>query len=512
MRASRRSGWRATKPLEKHCPAALSLDAMKNRAILAAIAALLGASGCSDEQSGPLRVAAIGGPPAMVNPNLVQIEPPSAFLLAAAAQGLVRFDAGGEIEPALAQSWIVSDDGLRYTFRIRRTEWTGGGRVTAQQVVARLRATLTRGSRNPLKPILGLIREIEPMTDEVLEITLRAPRPNFLQLLAQPDLAILVGERGTGPYVPAAQEDGSILLTLPPPAEDEDEDEVAAEPTIALRGERASLAVARYMAGGADLVTGGTIGDLPVVRAAGPPAAALVLDPVAGLFGLAFERAEGPLAAPELRRALAMAVDRDGIVAALAVPGLIPRATLLPPGLEEVPAPAAPDWAAPPLVVRRQEASRSTAPAAGESGPLRLRVAMPEGPGYRLIFALLRRDWRAIGVEAEPVPAGGEADLRFIDSVAPATMPAWYLRNFSCEAARLCSAEADSALAAAREAQNPADRRTFLAAADRAMTDAVLFVPIAAPVRWSLVSPRLTGFRRNPFARHAPGELIAIER
>jgi hypothetical protein len=37
-------------------------------------------------------------------------------------------------------------------------------------------------------------------------------------------------------------------------------------------------------------------------------------------------------------------------------------------------------------------------------------------------------------------------------------------------------------------------------------------VPIAAPVRWSLVSPRLTGFRRNVFGRHAPGELIAGER
>ena len=85
------------------------------------------------------------------------LDPPSAFLIEAVAQGLVRFDAAGEIEPALAQSWIVSDDGLRYTFRLRRAQWADGGRVTAEQVAARLRAALSRASRNPLKPVLGAI-------------------------------------------------------------------------------------------------------------------------------------------------------------------------------------------------------------------------------------------------------------------------------------------------------------------------------------------------------------------
>ena len=76
-------------------------------------------------ETGPIEVSAIGGPPALANPNLQPLDAPSAFLTEAVAQGLVRFNAEGEIEPALAQSWIVSDDGLRYTFRIRRTNWVG---------------------------------------------------------------------------------------------------------------------------------------------------------------------------------------------------------------------------------------------------------------------------------------------------------------------------------------------------------------------------------------------------
>ena len=484
---------------------------------------LLLAGGCGREETGPIAVSAIGAPPRLANPNLEPLDPPSAFLLEAVAQGLVRFDAQGQVEPALAQSWIVSDDGTRHTFRIRRTQWTGGGRVTANQVVPRLRAAMARASRNPLRPILGLIASIEPMTDEVLEFTLKAPRPHFVDLLAQPEMAILLNDRGTGPRRAAPGPDGTVLLSLPPP-EDEDDPEQRGPP-IVLRGERASLAAARFLAGGADLVLGGTAGDLPIVRAAEPPAAALQFDPVAGLFGLAFQRAEGRLADPSVRRALSMAIDREGIVAALAVPGLSARASLLPPGLSEVPQPAQPDWAATALVVRREEAARilrtlapAGAPAAADTAEppapaeaLRLRVAMPDGPGYRLVFAHLRRDWRLVGVEAERVPAGADADLRFVDAVAPARMAAWYLRSFTCDRSPACAAAADEALALARETQSIVDRRALLAQADGLLRDAAIFVPIAAPVRWSLVSPRMTGFRRNEFARHVPGELIAVE-
>ena len=455
-----------------------------------------------------MTVSAIGGPPRLANPNFFSLDPPSGFLLEAAAQGLVRFNAEGETEPALAQSWIVSDDGLRYTFRIRRTQWSGGGRVSAYQVVPRLRAALARSSRNPLKPILGLIASIEPMTEEVLEFTLKAPRPHFIELLAQPEMAVLLADRGTGPRQATHQPDGTMLLSLP--ASEDEEEEAPADPPIALRGERASLAVARFMAGGADLVLGGTAGDLPVVRAASPAATALQFDPVAGLFGLVFQRGDGPFADPAARRALAMALDRDGLIAALAVPGLSARASLLPAGLSEVPQPAQPDWAATPLAVRREEAARILA-SLGEPAPPRLRVAMPDGPGYRLIFAFLRRDWRLAGVEAERVAADADADLRFVDAVAPASMAAWYLRNFTCERSRACAPAADEALALARETQSIADRRALLAQADGLIRDAAIFVPIAAPVRWSLVSPRMTGFRRNIFGRHAPGELIAGE-
>jgi peptide/nickel transport system substrate-binding protein len=215
--------------------AAARTSRVMTRGVLFAICAGLALGGCGENRSGPIAISAIGAPPRLLNPNLQPLDPPAAFLIESVAQGLVRFDAAGEIEPALAQSWIVSDDGLRYTFRIRRATWADGSPITAEQVASRLRAAASRASRNPLKPVLGGIESVTAMTDAVLEIVLRGPRPNLLQLLAQPEMAVIFGGFGAGPYQIGGTSGGAPLLSLPPG----EDGEPATEPSILLRGERA---------------------------------------------------------------------------------------------------------------------------------------------------------------------------------------------------------------------------------------------------------------------------------
>ncbi|PWG01448.1 ABC transporter substrate-binding protein [Sphingosinicella humi] len=484
----------------------MAIRSHRTRALVAG--ALLWIAGCSEPETGPIVVSAIGGPPELVNPNLKRLDAASAFLIEAVGQGLVQFDATGQVQPALAQSWIVSDDGLRYTFRLARLRGPDGEPITAEQVTERLQAVMSRASSNALKSQLGVIEDIEAMTDDVLEISLKSPRPNFLQLLAQPEMGILLDGQGTGPLRIAGAADGAVRLEPP----EGDEDDGAAEPEgprILLRGEPAALAVARFSRGLADLVIGGTAGNLPIARAAEPDAAALRFDPVAGLFGLIFTSDEGWLAAPEVRRALSMAIDRTELVTALGVPELQPRTSLVPDGIEDLPQPGQPAWAADPLPMRREQARQLVETALEGEEPPPLRVAVPEGPGYRLVFAHLRRDWRAIGLRVERVAAGEAADLRLIDRVAPAALAGWYLRRFTCDRSAICDPEADRLLAAARIEMWTAGRQTLMAAADRRLTDATPFIPITAPVRWSLVSPRLTGFQLNAFSRHLPETLVA---
>ena len=468
--------------------------------------ACLALSACDQVQTGPVQIVAIGPGPAMLNPNREAMTPSSALLLDTVAQGLVRFDAAGEIEPALAQSWIVSDNGRRYTFRIRRTLWARGEPVNARQVAERLQATIARNSRNALKPVLGAIDQIEAMTDHVLEIRLKAPRSNFLQLLAQPEMAIVAGNEGTGPYRMGGETEGTFRLIPPPPDEDSDAPEDA-RPNIMLSGSDPASAIARFVQGDADLVTGGTLADTPMLAAVEIPRERLVYDPARGLFGLAFVRTDGPLGQARFRHALAMAIDREAIQARFNLPTLQPRMSLLPAGLSEFATPAVPDWATVAQAARRDTAARIVAEYADEGRP-RLRVALPTGPGYRILFAHLRRDWRAIGVEAEAVAPGAQADLRLIDEVAPADLIPWYLRQFVCGVSPVCSQEADQLMENARNTLVPAERQAMLAQADRLLVGAGAFIPIGQPVRWSLRAPRLDRFRANPFGRHPPTELI----
>lgn len=463
-------------------------------------------AGCEQQPSGPIVVSAIGAEPKLVNPNLERLSPASAYLISAVAQGLVRFDATGQIEPALAQSWIVSDDGLRYTFRIGRAEWSDGRPITAEQVTARLRAALSQASSNPLKPQLGVIAEIETMTDSVLEISLKAPRPNFLQLLAQPEMAILRNGAGAGPYGMQAQADGAVVLSARRP-EDEEEADEDLPPDVLLRGERAAKAVARFASGGADLVIGGTAGDLPIARAA-DVATAFRTDPAVGLFGLQVLRRDGAAADPVVRRALAMALDREAWVEAVGLPTLSPKLAIVTPAPGAAGSTALPDWAALPLAERREQARQAIA-SREVALPVRVRVAMPDAPGFRLLFAFIRRDWRAIGVDAELAGRGEPADLRLIDSVAPVTLASWYMRALSCGRDTLCVPEADRLVDTARMTLNETERQALLGAADRLLTDAAIFIPISEPLRWSLVSQRLNGWQPNPFARHLPASLIA---
>jgi peptide/nickel transport system substrate-binding protein len=137
---------------------------------------------------------------------------------------------------------------------------------------------------------------------------------------------------------------------------------------------------------------------------------------------------------------------------------------------------------------------------------------VPDEPGYKLVFAHLRRDWRLVGVEVEAAGAGSKADLIMIDAVAAANLATWYLRRFACNASAICSVDVDTLLEGARSARSAAERQTFLADADRALTDISPFIPLTAPVRWSLVSARLQGYRANPFARHFVGSLLAARR
>ena len=448
--------------------------------------------------TGPLRVAAIGTRPTVTDPARGT---PSRLLIDAIAQGLVRFDAAGQIEPGLAERWIVTDGGMSYIFRLRDTRWSDGSPVTAEQVAARLRRQVAPGSRNPLAPFLSAIDEVVAMTPQVIEVRLKRPRPDLLKLFAQPEMALLLpGMGGSGPMTVIDRSGAVTLRPLLDPMTG-DGTRPTAQADVILTGDRAALAVARFVAGDADLATGGTVADWPLVAAADPPVAAVRIDPAAGLFGLLIVRRDGFLADPSHRAAIAQAIDRTAITGVAA--GWLPAERLLPEQLDSTVPPQAPAWVAL-SAGQRQAAARASVAAWGQ--PVRLRIALPAGPGATRLWTQLATSLGQVGIAIQRVDSGAPADLRLLDAVAPYDSARWYL----AAACRPCGGDALAKVLAARDAPTMAERGQRIAEADAALAADTSFIPLARPLRWSLVAPRLRAWQPNARAWHPLNRLRAI--
>jgi peptide/nickel transport system substrate-binding protein len=461
---------------------------------------------CRNEPQGTARVLVIGAQPKLADPSQGPLSASDAVLVQNAAQGLVRFDSAGNIVPGLAERWNVSDDGLSYIFRIAATEWPGGGRITAQQVARILKRAIAPGSENSLKDTLGAVEDIVAMTDRVIEIRLRAPRPNLLSLLAQPELGIMRSGHGTGPfsYSPAAGRNGELRLDREIAIGGEEEGTVREE--VLLAGSGVEQAVKAFAEGEADLVLGGTFANLPVAQNAKLRRNSLRFDPAMGLFGLVPTRSGGAFDDPQVRRLLSQAIDREALVAALRVPGLAPRATILEPGLEGVLVAVSPAWMATPIEERRTSLAVQATRLFGDEKPA-LRLFVPNGPGGDILFERLAADWGFLGLTVERARSSAGSDFRLLDSVAPSTSPAWFLRQFRCGSVPVCDAESGELMEAARSTSIPAQRSALLLQAAASLDEAHPFIALTAPIRWSLVSPRIEGFVGNRYARHTLTEL-----
>jgi len=425
-----------------------------------------------------------------------------AILTDATAQGLVRFDAGGQVEPGLAERWIVIDGGTSYIFRLRDARWSDGRPVVADEVAAALRRRLRPAANNPLLPYLSAVDDVVAMTPQVIEVRLSRQRPELLRLFAQPDMGIVRGGLGTGPFRPARTGPSPLLRPVPPPAASDDDADDAPGRPVRLIAERASRALVRFAAGRSDAVAGGGFADWPLVALAGVPARDVRRDPAAGLFGLAIARRTGFLADTYNRRVLSAALDRAAILSAVA-PDWEAVDRIVPDLLDSSAPPVVPEWSLLTLDQRRTAARARVA--AWPGGPVTLDVALPGGPGANLLWGGIAASLRRIGIAARRVGADAPADLRLVDAVAPYDSARWYLAT----ACRPCGTPAAAALAAARDAPTVAERARLIAETDRLVDADAAFIPLARPLRWSLAGRRATGWQANPRAAHPLNRLIA---
>ncbi len=471
---------------------------------LVGLALALPVAGCDSASDRSVEVAVIGDPGSTFVGG-TRLPLAAQMLRSATAEGLVGFDERGRVIPALADRWIVTDDGLSYIFRLRDGTWPDKSALTGESARTALLQAITAVRGTPLGADLAAIAEVRAMAGRVVEIRLQQAQPDFLQLLAQPELGLMRKGRGAGPMRLTREKRAAVLRPIAP--EDRGlpaiEDWAERSRKLRLVALGAPAAIERFNAGKADIVLGGRLADFPRLDASSVPRGAVRLDPVAGLFGLAVVNPQGFLAEPERREALALAIDRDALPAALNVGGWTATTRIVNPGTGDDNGTVGERWPGQSLAERRAAAAVRVKRWSEDRGPPRLRIGLPTGPGSDLLFARLAADFGAIGVEAVQVRENAPADLRLVDTVARYARAGWFLNQLSCANSRaLCSASADRLSGLALLEPDPVKRADLLAQAEAQLTIANSYIPLGVPIRWSLVSGKATGFMPNPWNVH----------
>ncbi|UOR16340.1 ABC transporter substrate-binding protein [Qipengyuania aquimaris] len=427
-------------------------------------------------------------------------------VLAASRQGLVRFNAVGEVVPALAERWIVTDDGRSYIFRITEFDLPDGSRLTAQAVAASIRQTIRNADGTSLGLDLAKVTDVRAMTGRVIEIRLTSPMPAFLQLLAQPELGVSIADGMVGPMSLELDGETRVLEAIPPEARG-----LAEQPgwedmtrTVAVTPVAAEQAARAFSQGEFDMILGGRAASLPLAITGALARGTVRLDSPIGLFGFAVARQEGILSSAAGREAVAIAIDRSAMVQQLNLGGWADTTRIVPlnlpgygEGLEE-------RWSTLTLDQRRARASAAVSSWENANGrDAAFTIELPQGPGSDLMFASLRSDMERVGIAVSRAAPGEGGHLVLKDETARYTGARWFLNQFNCAVSPgVCSEDADFLVQLALDAASPEEEASYLAEAETTLLATNLYIPLGAPIRWSQVRAGVEGFAENAWAFH----------
>lgn len=179
-------------------------------------------SGCSKHEYKDYLNLHIDSEPNTLDPALMT-DVRSGRLSALLYDTLIRYDENLKIQPCLAVSWKMSDNGLKYIFELRKDVlFSNGQLMTADDVIYSFQRLANPKTASPRAWILehvegyeeyrngqnSILSGIHKTGDYTVEILLNRPFAPFLSLLTMPNASILSQKNdlspslsGSGPYI-----------------------------------------------------------------------------------------------------------------------------------------------------------------------------------------------------------------------------------------------------------------------------------------------------------------------
>jgi oligopeptide transport system substrate-binding protein len=462
-------------------------------------------------------------------------------------EGLVTYDAAGELVPGTAESWEISDDGLTYRFSIRKdARWSNGDPVTAADFVFGLRRLVDPATAAFYAAELGNVVNAaaivagEKQPDELgvaapdertVVISLARPTPYLLSLLTHPSTFPVhrgaVAQHGdafarpgsllsNGAYLLADWEPGAIIeLHRNTYYWNDAETSIDVVRHHVVTQELAEYN--RYRAGELHITSTVPPENFEHIRAEFGDE--LHIAPTLGVYYYGFNLAKPPFADnPELRQALSMAVDRGVLVEAVMGRGEAPAYSWVPPGVDNY------DPVQLPYAGLSQQERNALAKSLyreagyGEDNPLRFELRYNTSDTHQKIALALQAMWRnVLGAEAKTVNVEFQVllDQMREQEITQVFRSSWFgdyndANSFlaimhSDSAANTpgyANPEFDDLLKTAGEQLDLDRRRLYLEEAERVLLADHAVIPLYFYVSKHLVKPEVRGWQDNTLNYH----------
>ncbi|QEX24070.1 peptide ABC transporter substrate-binding protein [Hypericibacter adhaerens] len=470
-------------------------------------------------------------------------------------EGLVAWGPDGKEVPGVAKSWDISDDGTVYTFHLRDdAKWSNGDAVTAADFVYSFQRAVDPKTASDYAPILSPIKNADAIiagkiTDlsqlgvtapdaHTVVISLNASTPYLLGLLTH-NIAMPVhkatvekfGDQWTRPgnmvsngpfmladWVPQSQ------LTIVKNPNFHDAASVKLDKIIYYPTEDIAEELKRYRAGELDITYDVPSDQVKWVEANMKDE--FHNTPYFGTYYYVINLTRDTLGkAQQIRKALALGIDREILVDKITQAGELPAYSWVPPDVPGYQQQFL-DFKNESKAQRLEEAKKLLADAGyGPDKPLKIQLLYNTSENHKKIAVAIAAMWKPLGVQLELVNQEWKVYLETRDKkdfdIARAAWigdypdPINFLDMFKSDAGARNDAgynnpKFDELLTTAGATVDPKKRLAILAQAEKVFLDDYAMIPIYHYTTKHMLKPNLVGWEANVLDIH-PGRYLSLK-
>ena len=305
----------------------------------------------------------LGGEPRTLDPTLNSLSFGSVYMIHF-FEGLTKKDSADNVVAGMAESWDISADGLKYTFHLRtNAKWSDGKPVVASDFEYAIKRAANPKTAATYSHMLNVIKnassvisgnaevddlQVKALDDYTLEIVLENPAPYFLEYISvsspyfpvRKDIVEEFGDEWSrkpetyivnGPYIMTERKtDEKIVMEVNPNYYAKD-DIIAKKITVVIMSDsNTALAAIRE---GSILFSylEAPMGEIPTLLKENY----LLQERGFGIFFLEMNTLKGVLTNKNIRRALAIAFDRNYIISNVIKMDQIPAGAFVTTGMKD---------------------------------------------------------------------------------------------------------------------------------------------------------------------------------